>query len=252
MRDHYNSANSAASPDAFLPGLMERETRESRAITHGDLALPASCAKPFSSPSWVFEVEYQGYRCLGQHGDGHAQLVSRDGRDLSRAFPELVEDLRQLPSGTAIDGELVMLDEMGRPLFEQLLARSAVYRVDTAVEAARNCPATFFASDILMMSGQDLRRFPLLARKVALNAALAGLRHIYLANYLLEHGERLYAEAVSMRMASVVAKRVDSRYTAGRSEDWLEIRCHASGQHNVPRMPATYKFGAQGRHDQRQ
>jgi ATP-dependent DNA ligase len=208
-------------------------------ITHWDLALPEACSKPFTSVEWVFEVKYEGYRCLGRNADGQAQLLSREGRDLSHVFPEIVEDLSSLPDDTAIDGELVVLDELGRPAFERLLERSAAIRFDTARSAAASRPATFFAWDILMLAGQDLRRFPLLGRKVALNAALCGLKHIHVASYVAEHGERLYAETVFMQMEGIVAKRVQSSYPAGPTQDWLEIR--TAGQREGRARPLPHR-----------
>jgi ATP-dependent DNA ligase len=222
MPDHLESSSAGRQRD-FLPGLRLPRQRSRPAITHKDLALAELCAKPFSSPGWVFEVKYDGYRCLGRHSGGQAQLLTRDGRDLSRAFPELVEDLAQLPEGTAIDGELVLLDELGCPRFDWLLERSAVFRSDIAAAAARNRPATLFSWDILMLAHEDLRRFPLLARKVTLEATLPGLKHIHAASHVQQHGERLYAETVSMELEGIMAKRIDSRYSAGRTTDWLEI-----------------------------
>jgi bifunctional non-homologous end joining protein LigD len=205
-------------------------------ITHWDLALPETCTKPFTSTEWVFEVKYDGYRCLGRNVDGHAQLLSREGRDLSDVFAEVTGDLSNLPEGTAIDGELVVLDDLGRPLFERLLERSAAFRFDTALSAAVTRPATFFAWDILMLSGQDLRRFPLLGRKVALNATVCGLNNIHVASHVAEHGERLYAETAFMELDGIVAKRVDSSYTAGRTRDWLEIRTTGRTERNRRQM----------------
>jgi len=72
-------------------------------------------------------------------------MISRQGRDMSRAFPELIADLERLPPATVMDGELVMLDERGHPQFERLLGRSAVSRSDTVRKAARERPATIVA-----------------------------------------------------------------------------------------------------------
>jgi len=66
----------------------------------------------------VLELKYDGFRCLGL-----VRMLSRNGGGLGHAFPELVDELHGLPDGTAIDGELVVLDERGHPQFEQLSAR---------------------------------------------------------------------------------------------------------------------------------
>jgi bifunctional non-homologous end joining protein LigD len=71
---------------------------------------------PFSDPDWLFQLKWDGYRALLLNGIDNFEILSRSGKDMSVQFPEIVRDLRQLPPGTAIDGEVVVRDENGFPV----------------------------------------------------------------------------------------------------------------------------------------
>jgi bifunctional non-homologous end joining protein LigD len=190
-------------------------------VTHRDLALPEGKGSPFSARGWIFEFKYQGYRCLGIR-DGKARLVSRQGREMSDAFPALIREIAQLPDRTAIDGELVLLDEVGRPQFDRLLGRASVTRPSLVGGHTRKGRATIFAWDILVYAGRDMRSLPLTTRKIALEQVLLGFTNIHLAGHVVEEGERLYAEAVAWELEGIMAKRAESIYTAGRTPDWIK------------------------------
>lgn len=195
-----------------LPFPGERPPPE--VITHHDLALPEAGAQPFSERGWVFELKYDGYRCLGRRF-GSAQVVTREGRDLTASFPEVARDLKRLPPDSAIDGELVVLDAQGRPQFDALTRR-------TAADSDER-PATFVAWDLLMLAGKDLRALTLLQRKTTLKLALRGLGRIRFASHVPIIGEAMYAQSVAEGREGIVAKRSDSVYAAGRTADWVKI-----------------------------
>jgi ATP-dependent DNA ligase len=163
-------------------------------------------------------------------------MISRQGRDMSRAFPELIAELEQLPEGTAIDGELVILDDSGRPQFDELLGRASSFRPATIARNARARPAAIFAWDILMHAGKDARQLPLLWRKRILEEALMGLSRIHLANHIEEQGERMYAEVQVLELEGIVAKRADSPYPSGRTSDWLKIKTPIGRERESKRM----------------
>src|SRR5204863_390727 len=81
--------------------------------------------EPFSRAGWVFEVKLDGYRMRVVKQDGTARLITRNGNDYSAAFPELIRPIAALPySSLIMDGELVILDEQGRPSFQRLQNRA--------------------------------------------------------------------------------------------------------------------------------
>lgn len=206
------------------PGRPRAPAKPLQLITHRDLALLESRAEPFSRPGWIFEVKYDGYRCLGRKDRALAQIISRQGKDMSRAFPELIAELEQLPDGTAIDGELVILDRFGRPQFDLMRSRASASKPATITRYSKERPAAIFSWDILMHAGKDVRQLPLLKRKLILEEALVSLKRVHFATHVEEEGERMYRQVTSFDLEGIVAKRADSIYKAGRSADWLKIK----------------------------
>jgi bifunctional non-homologous end joining protein LigD len=66
---------------------------------------------------WTYEVKLDGYRAIGVKTSGNAILYSRNHKNFNKRFPQIAEVLRDLPADTVIDGEVVVLDESGRPIF---------------------------------------------------------------------------------------------------------------------------------------
>src|SRR5690242_16210531 len=71
-------------------------------------------------PDWIFELKLDGYRALAIKTGGKVQLRSRNDNDFSRRYPRVVKALAAIPDDTVIDGEIVALDEQGRPSFNAL------------------------------------------------------------------------------------------------------------------------------------
>src|SRR5947207_135912 len=105
---------------------------------------------------WLFEPKFDGYRGLLVSNARRAGSVSsRNAKDLSRFFPELVELASRLPAGTVLDGEIVRPIETGVS-FIQLQQRLAVSTKERDT-IARESPVAFVAFDLLQQRGQDTR-----------------------------------------------------------------------------------------------
>ena len=183
------------------------------------------CEAPFSRPGWVFEIKYDGYRLLGDAGDGAARLISRNGNDLSHVFPEVAQALARLPYGAAIlDGEVVVNDVGGLPSFQLIQKRGRLERHGDIARAAVALPATWYAFDLLAFEGYDLRGLPLLERKRLLREVLPTTGPVRYSDHIAEQGEAMFERAVGLGLEGVVAKRADSIYVGGRSRSWLKVR----------------------------
>jgi ATP-dependent DNA ligase len=191
-------------------------------FTHRDFMLASPSSKPFDRSGWIFEFKYDGLRVLAIHDKGRARLLSKKGVDVAPAFPEIVEALLALPPLVA-DGELVVLDEQGKPQFETVRGRSLMRKPTSARDAARRAPADLLAFDILEIGGKELRSLPLLKRKKVLQDALEGSLRVRPMQYVHEQGKQLYGAARALGMDGIIAKRANAPYTAGRSSDWLKI-----------------------------
>jgi bifunctional non-homologous end joining protein LigD len=154
---------------------------------------PAQRAEPFDHPDWVFEVKFDGYRAAADTVRG--QLISRNGNRMAR-FEDVLD---RLPKGHVFDGELVVLDDAGRPQFDALLF-------------GRSRP-TYVAFDLLIAHGVDLRPLPLRERKAML--AAIGKRAegwIALTKGVIGEGRALYRAVVDADLEGIVAKRLTDAY----------------------------------------
>ena len=133
------------------------------------LATPGKLA---SWKGWLYELKYDGFRCLISKHRNLVRLESRSGRDMSECFPELVEEIRPIRQNFVADAELVVLDEHGRPVWGRLKARHVIRKPERIRQAAAADPAALFAFDLLWLNGADFRARPLLERKAALHRLL--------------------------------------------------------------------------------
>ena len=133
-----------------------------------------------------------------------------------------------------IDGELVMLDELGMPQFHLLRARIVTKR-RAAHRANPEVPA-LFAFDLLELRGQDMRGKPLLERKAVLKRLLGVSRHIRYLQHVKEHGEALYRHFESLGLEGVVGKKADAPYTAGATQLWRKVKTPAFKEIEAKRL----------------
>lgn len=138
--------------------------------------LTVPVASPALPAGWAAEPKWDGYRAqLSVHTGGRVLLRSRQGTDMTPAFPEIrAAVLAQLPADTGLDGELVVW-ESGRLAFERLQQRLA-RRGAGAAEAARQWPAHYVAFDLVHTGGTDLTGWPYQRRRAALEALFTDRR----------------------------------------------------------------------------
>src|SRR5258707_7034113 len=116
--------------------------------------IPTKAAKVPDHPEWIHEIKHDGYRLIVQREGKRVRLFTRNGHDWSDRFPLITEAaLRNRNASFVIDGEAVLLGVDGRSDFNGLHSR----RHDAEVQ--------FYAFDILVSDGEDVRRLPLNMRK---------------------------------------------------------------------------------------
>lgn len=119
---------------------------------------------PFSDPAWVYEIKFDGFRMLGEFGNGRVELRTRNGADCTAWFPEIVRALQGYTGGPHIvDGEVCVLDDIGRSDFNRLQDRARRRRWVTGCDAVSYC-----MFDILVHAGKDVTKLPLLKWKTRL------------------------------------------------------------------------------------
>ena len=170
---------------------------------------------------WVYELKYDGVRLLCRC-DGHdVRCISRNGIDWTHKVGPVVEALAQRKlSGAWVDGELIVTDPNGRSDFSLL---------QHILEQGRIEELQFCAFDLLYWNGEDLRKLPLAQRKARLEAAFSRLPSkgvIRLSDQIHSDSAALITRVCNQHLEGLIAKKVDSTYTGGRSPDWLKIKCH--------------------------
>ena len=186
--------------------------------------------EPFTRAGWVFEVKLDGYRMRVVRDGGRPRLITRNGNDYTAAFPELARAVSALPyDGLIMDGELVILDEAGRPSFQRLQNRARVSRAPDIRHAAVEHPGTVYVFDLIALEGYDLRPLPLVKRKALLEKLLPVAGPLRYSPHFATDGEALYDQAVGLGLEGIVAKQADSPYKSGRSDKWLKIRADKTG-----------------------
>ena len=190
-----------------------------------DIMLAENRARPFSKPGWVFELKLDGYRIIAGLRDGRVTLLTRNGNDVTGSFPEIAKAIGALPfDGLVLDGELIGLDDRGRPSFQRLQQRAKITRPLEVKKASLEAPTTYFAFDLLGFEDFDLRSMPLVERKRVLRQVLPEVGAVPYVEHFEEEGEALYERVRGLRLEGVVGKKADGPYRGGRSADWVKVR----------------------------
>jgi bifunctional non-homologous end joining protein LigD len=180
---------------------------------------------PFSSPDWLFELKYDGYRMVAFGGAGQVELRYRSNLVATPRFPEIAAAVRAIPCrDVVLDGEVVVTDPDGKPVFNLLQQRSQLARASEIQRAAAALPATYFVFDVLSIDGYDLRGLPLVERKAYARRIVPAVGPMRWADHVDELGEAFLAAVVERGLEGVVAKRKASPYRSTRSRDWLKLK----------------------------
>jgi bifunctional non-homologous end joining protein LigD len=166
---------------------------------------------------WLFEMKYDGYRCLAAVAGPEVRLYTRNGNDWTTQFHRIVAPLAKLTGGSAlIDGEICAFKD-GRTDFSTL--KDAL---------SSSGPLVYFAFDLLELDGETLEKLPLTERKDKLRSLLGNIdkdAEVQFSEHVLGNGEKVFAAMCEADHEGVIAKRADARYAHARNRDWLKIKC---------------------------
>ena len=180
-------------------------------------------SKPFRDEDWLFEVKWDGYRVEAVVRDGKVSLFTRNGHDAETYFPRLLTPPSWIEAREAIvDGEVVALDDEGRPDFGLLQERISAGR------SGRPVPLVFQAFDLLHLDGQSLLDVPLEQRKRLLGLVVRPTARVQVPPAIETEGQAFFEAARAQRLEGIVAKHRRSRYEPGRrASTWLKIKARA-------------------------
>ena len=171
---------------------------------------------PDDPAKWEYQLKLDGYRAIAFKTGNTLHLRSRNDNDFNRRYPAVLRGLAKLPDETVIDGEIVALDEEGRPSFNAL--QNSIGSETSVV---------FYVFDLIVLSGRDVSAEPLTARRALLERkVLPTLADPVRYAGILEASLRDLIHAVKTQgFEGLVAKRCNSRYESGlRSGAWMKMR----------------------------
>ena len=194
--------------------------------------LAEKAREPFDSPGHLYEVKYDGARCVAYVADGRVKLVARSGTDHTATFPELQGIHRQLnATEVVLDGELVVEDGEGEGKHNFRALQSRIHRMKPlAVRvAAQSFPATYMVFDLLRVNGVDLtasgQRVPLEDRKALLSRLLDPSDRCRMVEHVVGEGIAFFQECIRQGMEGVMAKDRQGLYYPGkRHSAWLKVK----------------------------
>jgi bifunctional non-homologous end joining protein LigD len=165
-------------------------------------------------PLWVYEVKLDGYRAIGVNPkQGKPALFSRRGKSFYRKFPDVSQALKTLPRGTVIDGEVVALDDTGRPDFHLL------------THSRSSAQLRFYVFDLLFFEDKDVMALPLLERRKLLKSLTFESEMMKLLEYFETSAAEMLDVVRQHGLEGVVGKRLGSPYEPGRrSGAWVKHR----------------------------
>lgn len=197
--------------------------------------------KPFDDAEWIFEMKWDGYRAIAEWEKKKLKLYSRNGLNFVQKYPPVAEALMQLKHDCVLDGEIVVLNEKGRPRFQML----------QEYDSDPRHPIHYYVFDCLFLKGKDIRELPLLNRKELLQKLLSTYKGdvIRYSDHVSTSGKKFFHHVKKLDFEGMMAKKADSEYYSGtRSREWLKVK-HLNNKEAViagftaPRRSRKY-FGA--------
>ncbi|WP_130860047.1 DNA ligase D [Gracilibacillus phocaeensis] len=182
---------------------------------------------------WLYEVKYDGFRCKLIWENENIRLVSKNDRDMSKQFPEIIDWCKanhtyvsnKLP--LVVDGELVILNHTYQANFAQIQVRGRMRNTDRIVKQAKQRPATFMVFDLLEINGDDVRQDTLSLRKEMLQQLLQLIPDHTFLSYVATFTSMTEVQKVVFASQSegTIAKRKKSMYQRGKDHhDWFKIK----------------------------
>src|SRR6266567_8215087 len=169
--------------------------------------IPVVRKDPFDDPAFLFEIKLDGFRALADTIAG--RLISKNGNALKR-FASVLDTL---PNGYIFDGEIVALDDDGRPMFNDLMF-------------GRREPV-FVPFDVLVADGENVTALPLKDRKASLTQIVRRYR-LQKLDWVIDEGKAAFQAVQSLDLEGIVAKRMTDAYEPGKTRWWKVLNPHYS------------------------
>src|SRR3954465_11819156 len=171
---------------------------------------------PNDGDRWEYQLKFDGYRAIAFKTGGKLPLRSRHDNHFSVRYSDVMKGLGKVPDETVIDGEVIALDDDGRPSFNILQNYGS-----------SKAPVLYFVFDVMVLAGRDVMREPLEVRRDLLEKKILPKlgEPVRYAAPLAASLPVLIESVKAQGLEGLVAKRLDSPYEAGlRSGAWQKMR----------------------------
>ncbi len=173
----------------------------------------------FNDPDWIFEIKWDGYRAIAECAGADTRFYSRNGISFLNAYQQIADALRAMKSNAILDGEVVALDEDGKPNFQSL---------QNAAEGKSDL--YYYVFDLLEEDGKSTEKKTLLERKQRLQELLPNDHGVIrFCDHVVGAGKEFFRIVQKQGLEGMIAKRAKSSYQEGRrSGDWLKVKHNSS------------------------
>jgi bifunctional non-homologous end joining protein LigD len=168
--------------------------------------------------AWLYEIKFDGYRMLARvGGPSDVRILTRRGNDWTHRFATLQRELiaARLPPGW-YDGEIVILDDAGKPDFNAL---------QNAIEGGNNDAIVYYLFDAPYCDGHDLRRVAVEERRALLQSLVKETERLRFSQEIDGDAASIIQSACRLGLEGVIGKRRGSIYVQRRSDDWIKLKC---------------------------
>ncbi len=180
---------------------------------------------PPDDDAWAYEMKWDGVRAVVYAEASRLKAMSRNDIDMIGSYPELAGLSPAVPASTVLDGEIVALDDSGRPSFERLQARMHVGDARRARQLADSTPVAYMAFDVLRLHGRSTLKLPYTERRQLLEELRLDDEHWRTPPSWTGDGAAVLQAARDQQLEGVVAKQLGSAYYPGRRfTGWLKVK----------------------------
>jgi bifunctional non-homologous end joining protein LigD len=191
-----------------------------------DPMLATSGELPSNQTDYNFEYKWDGVRAIGFFQPRNYRLLARSGNDITSRYPELHNLSKAVGKRhVVLDGEIVSLDESGRPSFGKLQHRMHLNDAQSIMRLSKTEPVFYVLFDVLYFAGKSVMNETYAHRREILEDLTLMGDHWQITSAHTGEGSAMLAAAKQNQLEGIVAKRLDSLYHPGeRSRDWIKIK----------------------------
>lgn len=180
-------------------------------------------SQPFDSEDYIFEIKFDGMRCINYSDKNKTVFRSRINKDITHRYPELKDAYKQMKNKCILDSEIVILNN-GKPDYALLNERRFLENNARIEQTSKRIPATLIIYDILYLVDKPVMNLPLLERKELLEKNISETQNIILSRYVSGSGIQFFENVVKQELEGTVSKLKEGRYVQGRSKLWLKSK----------------------------